>query len=76
MNAHANHISNLRALHLRERIISGQFIREGDRETSKKVDQMACAIEVGKFTSFWGGFLRWYVSIGGRGAWRMAVSII
>ena len=76
MNIQDNYMSNLRALHLRERIISGQFIREGDRETSKKVDQMACAIEVGKFTSFWGGFLRWYVSIGGRGAWRMAVSII
>lgn len=67
-----------RALYLRAQIMSGQLLREGNATASHKYNALASELlpEAGALLKLSGAFLRWYVHLGFRGAWRLALKML
>lgn len=65
------------ALFLRLYIFSGQLLKEKNPEASNDVEEFIYdRFRVNKQSHQIGKLLRWYVSKGGRGAWRVALKLV
>ena len=66
------------ALYLRSKIMSGKLAHERNKEGYSLFRDFAkeCASHPGIWLRGWGELLAWYTAIGGRGAWRIALSLV
>jgi len=65
------------ALFLRSYIFSGQLIKEGNEDARKEVTSFIYErFQTNKMSHKLGRLLQWYVSKGGRGAWKIALKVV